>query len=526
MRRWAPVLILLLLAGWTRAAAGIEPCPPRFAGYLGAEATATCTCGPPAGLSLGLGELLEELEVEQPKFAGTLEQTIGTLQGTWTYSAASNICKAAMHAGLFETMDVGGQVTVRGAKGCASYEASWQNDWQSREGGAANGSFYFPDLTLGGCPDEDGYGSKYQGPPAVELLKTMLGRDYRISYGALEHPLLERFEVRNLVIAPKGGPPVLVERLSVSRLDMENLARRFPPRYLVLEAEGIALPTALLDAALAKALGSPRVLLSATLDLRYDLRSGRLTLNPLQIEGAGLAWVWLRGELFDLRPTVLGDPARGPLALRPHWLRLRLDDRGLASRLLAFLAGPGSNAAALTADWSARLAEAPGGIRTAALRSQVLAWLRDLAGPPAPLELYLQPLEGTTLRDLLDLLGDPETLAATARLAAAYHGPPAAEYLPGEGSPSVTVATPAPSAADRIVVRYVGMPGVADDWIAISYVGSTLAEYEQYRHLGEATAGEIDFGRMEPGFYEVRALGNRPGGGYELRALSFLRVAP
>ena len=307
---------------------------------------------------------------------------------------------------------------------------------------------------------------------------------------------------------------------------METCARRFPPRYLVLEAEGIALPTALLDAALARALGSPRVLLSATLDLRYDLRSGRLTLNPLQIEGAGLAWVWLRGELFDLRPTVLGDPARGPLALRPHWLRLRLDDRGLASRLLAFLAGPGSNAAALTADWSARLAEAPGGPRTAALRSPVLAGLRGLAGAPAPLELYLQPLEGTTLRDLLDPLGDPETLAATARLAAAYHGPPAAEYLPGEGSPSVTVATPAPSAADRIVVRYVGMPGVADDWIAISYVGSTLAEYEQYRHLGEATAGEIDFGRVEPGFYEVRALGSRPGGGYELRALSLLRVAP
>jgi hypothetical protein len=519
-------LVVFLLAGRAAPAGAVEPCLPLFTGYGDPAATVTCTCGPPRGLTLGLGELLGELGVEAPKYAGTLEQTIGPLYGTWTYAARSNVCKAAMHAGLFETMDVGGEITLRGSKGCASYEASWQGGWQSFDSGEAGGSFHFPELTLGGCPDEDGYGSRYQGPPAFELLRSMAGRDLRISYAALEHPLLERFTVQKLLIAPQSGPPVVIERLSVGRLDMESLARRFPPRYLILEAEGIALPTALLGAPLAAALGSPRITFAAKLDLRYDLRSGRLTLNPLQLEGSGLAWLWLRGELFDLRPTVLGDPELGPLSIRPHWLRLRLDDRGLAIRVFRFLAGPEGDVAELVAEWTRRLTEAPGGIRTAALRSQVLAWLRDLDRPPAPIELYLQPVEGTTLRNLLALRGDPEGLAMTARLAASYGGAPAAEYLPGEGLPSVAVVTPAPSAADRIVVRYAGMPGVPNDWIAISYVGSTATQYEQYRYLGESTAGEIDFGRVAPGFYEVRALGDRPGGGYELRALAFLRVAP
>lgn len=531
MRRWKSFLVLALLAVPAAGATGDAladdgPCLPRYADYGDPAVTVTCTCGPPQGLTLGLGELTEELGVEPSKFAGTLEQTIGALYGTWTYAAASNVCKAAMHAGLFETMDVGGRVTVSGAKGCDSYEASWQNDWQSRGGGAATGSFYFPELSLGGCPDEDGYGSRYRGPPAFELLQSMLGRDFRFSYATLEHPLLERFTVHKLLIAPKSGPPVLVERLSVDRLDMENLARRFPPRYLTLQAEGIALPTALLGAPLAAALGTPRITLAAKLDLRFNLQSGRLTLNPLQLEGAGLAWVWLRGELFDLRPTVMSDPQRGPLAIRPNWLRLRLDDRGLAPRLFTFLAGPGGDAEALAADLARLLTEPPGGIRAEALRAQLRGWLRDLAGPPAPLEFYLQPDEGTTLRDLLALLADPEALATRARLAASYGGEPVTEHLPAAGAPSVAVVTPAPTASDRIVVRYAGMPGVARDWIAVSYVGAALYQYEQYRYLGDSTAGEIDFGRLEAGFYEVRALGDRAGGGYELRALTFLRVAP
>jgi len=526
MRR-AAALVVLLSSGWAAPAEAVEPCLPLFTGYGDPAAEVTCTCGPPRGLTLNLGELLEDLEVEQPKYAGTLEQTVGPLYGTWTYSAGSNVCKAAMHAGLFATMDEGGQITLRGAPGCSRYESTWQNGWQSTERGQQNGSFYFPALTLGGCPDQDGYGSKYQGPPAFELLKAMAGTSLpglRITQGAVEHPLRESFTVEKLLLAPKGKPPILVGRLTVTRADMENLARRFPPRYLTLAIEGLVLPTALLDPLAAAALGGGRVTLDARLDLRYDMQSGRLTLNEVTLDGAGQAWLWLRGEIFDLRPTVLGDPARGPLATRPHWLRLRLEDRGLVTRLLGALAAPGSSAATLAQDLAASLTAAPGGVRAEALRSQLGAWLRDQAGPPATLELYLQPEEGTAWADLLALLGEPERLAATARLAAAYRGEPLAAHLPAATAPRIELAASLLAAQDRVVVRYANMPGKPKDWIAIGYVGRPLFDYQQSRYLDGATAGEIDFGRLAPGFYEVRAFADWPSGGYVLKALAFLRV--
>lgn len=119
-----------------------------------------CTCGPPSGgMLLDLSELMDELaDPDEPEpYPGTLLQTIGGVAGTWTYSMGSNICMAAQHAGLIADPDFGAEVRIAPAPGCDSYEGSTRNGINSQNSGSSARSFYFPEVSDGACPGEDGY---------------------------------------------------------------------------------------------------------------------------------------------------------------------------------------------------------------------------------------------------------------------------------------------------------------------------------------------------------------------------------
>ncbi len=505
--------IAILVTGLPGPVLALDACLPKFYGYGDVAAKVTCSCGPPRGLTLGLDELTDELGAEKPEFYGTLEQIIGGIIGTWTYRDDSNICKAALHAGLFDSMEQGGKVTVQGAPGCPSYEGSTQNGWQSLDSGASDDSFYFPSLSLGRCPGEDGYADHYEGPVAFELLKQMAATSgVRVAHGAVEAENLEHFAVAKLVITKAGQPPIALERLTVTRIDMENVRRRFPPRFLTLRLEGLSLPTSILPADAAAIFGGQRIKLDLSLDLLFTLRNGRLALNQLLIDIVDYGSIDLRVEIADLRPTVLSDPARGPTAILPRWLRLRLDDQRLLDRLLSLL-GDG-DAGGVAQQLTALLGQGPGNPRADALRPRLAAWLASHAAPQGAFELYLQPTGDWRLADLL-ALPDFDSLAEALNLAVAYEAP-AMDRLP-----SLDVGAAFHPASEPLVVRFAGLPGNDRDWIAISYAGQPATSYLQYRYLQGAQEGAIDFGRLESGIYEARALFD---GGTTIQALTVFRV--
>ncbi len=511
MRR--TLAMAILCTGLGGPAWALEPCAAKFFAYGDVDAKVTCTCGPPQGLTLGLGELTEELGVPKPDYYGSLEQTIGGLYGTWTYTAESNICKAAAHAGLYVDPDKGAKVTVQGAPGCPAYEGSRQNGWQSYAADAATGSFFFPALSQGRCPGEDGYADRYAGPPAFELLKQMAGTSgLRVAHGAVEARNLESFSVPKLLITKPGSPPIAVERLSVTRIDMENVRRRFPPRFLTLKAEGVSLPTALLPPEAAALFAGQRIKLDLTVDLIFTLQSGRLSLNQLALDIVDWGALDLRSEVLDLRPTVLNDPERGPDFIQPQWLRLRLDDKRLLAGLLPLLGEGG--AAAVAQQLTTALGSASGSPRADALRPRLAAWLAAFAAPQGPFELYLQPAAGTRLGELL-ASADFDRLAASLGLAVAYDVPPPVS------PPWIDVGPAFRPASEPLVVRFAGLPGKDLDWIAISYAGQPATSYQLYRYLHGAREGEVDFGRMESGIYEARLFFD---GGTTIQAVTFFRV--
>ena len=76
-------------------------------------------------------------------------QMLGHVWGTLTYSDDSSICAAAVHAGAAPAS--GGTVQVQAAAGCQSYVGSQRNGVTSLDYDAWGGSFFFPNVSDGGC---------------------------------------------------------------------------------------------------------------------------------------------------------------------------------------------------------------------------------------------------------------------------------------------------------------------------------------------------------------------------------------
>lgn len=70
--------------------------------------------------------------------------------GTDLYAADSNVCTAAVHAGVITT--VGGPVIVKRGERCAKYRGSERNGVTSRDWKPLEQSFYFPEKADGKCP--------------------------------------------------------------------------------------------------------------------------------------------------------------------------------------------------------------------------------------------------------------------------------------------------------------------------------------------------------------------------------------
>ena len=93
-----------------------------------------------------------------PGLTGTAEVTClcaadagkGSLWGSGTYTTDSDICKAAVHAGLIKT-GTGGKVTVQSAPGCSAYEGTEANGIKSSKWNSYPGSFVFPEKGAAKC---------------------------------------------------------------------------------------------------------------------------------------------------------------------------------------------------------------------------------------------------------------------------------------------------------------------------------------------------------------------------------------
>lgn len=109
------------------AAAAVEQCPYN-AKYVNLSDGDTLTCTCPA-----------------------VEAGIWKVYGTDRYTADSDLCSAALHAGAISK--AGGQVTLFGGAGCGAYLASDRNGISSREYGAYAPSMAFAN-PLPACGDE------------------------------------------------------------------------------------------------------------------------------------------------------------------------------------------------------------------------------------------------------------------------------------------------------------------------------------------------------------------------------------
>ncbi|MBI2391766.1 MAG: hypothetical protein HYV09_19405 [Deltaproteobacteria bacterium] len=76
----------------------------------------------------------------------------GSVWGTHPYTQDSNICAAAVHAGVI-TKDEGGSVTAKASPGCSKYDGSKKNGVTSSGWGPYDSSFHFPSKGDGVCKD-------------------------------------------------------------------------------------------------------------------------------------------------------------------------------------------------------------------------------------------------------------------------------------------------------------------------------------------------------------------------------------
>ncbi len=74
----------------------------------------------------------------------------GTVEGTGVYTAKSNLCAAALHAGAVTA--AGGKIKARRSEGCKVYLGSEKNGVTSKEHPAHDESIYFPGRGDGTCP--------------------------------------------------------------------------------------------------------------------------------------------------------------------------------------------------------------------------------------------------------------------------------------------------------------------------------------------------------------------------------------
>jgi hypothetical protein len=107
----------------TCAAPGtIGACPERLAG-LAADGELTCACP---------------------------ENPSGSVWGSGVYTTDSDLCTAALHAGLITAG--GGKIRAKMTGGCANYPSTTAHAITSQAWGAFGASFYFPDRGDGACP--------------------------------------------------------------------------------------------------------------------------------------------------------------------------------------------------------------------------------------------------------------------------------------------------------------------------------------------------------------------------------------
>ena len=492
---WLPIL-----AVGQAAAENPPPCDWKFEFYGVGEGTVSCTCGPPGDVSLAeaLGELTEELGVEPPKYQGTIIQTVGSAQGTWTYAPGSNICMAAIHAGLIPSLEEGGIVRFAASPGCQRYEGSAQNDIETADRGTAANSYYFPALTGGTCPGDKGYASLYDGPPASEVLPQLIELALPrggVRFGKVESLGYEGVAIDGLTLVPEPGrsQPIRIGRLVVEQADLQHLLTRQPPRYLTVRAENVSLPTKDLPPFLALLFGGQRVKAALSLDLVYNPTKRELALRGAVLSVDGFGTLRLRARMDAI-------PAYGrlfiePEVVQPRWIRLWVEDSGWLQGLLAATFAPGDASDGVAA-WLASVAPAEPDPQQRALLDGLRRWIARGSGE---VQAFLQPTEPLSFAGLASrLASDPFGAAEILRLALVQgpdEGPAAANLVP---------AQPFFAAGAAVALDYRGAGGDLENWIALHYAGDVPASYVRgIQKLNGAESGRADFGVLPAGLYEA-----------------------
>jgi len=498
--------VTLLLAA-PAAAENPPPCDWKFEFYGVGEGTVSCTCGPPGdvGLAEALGELTEELGVERPKYQGTIMQAVGSAQGTWTYAPGSNVCMAAIHAGLIPSLDEGGIVRFGASPGCPLYEGSAQNDIATYDRDAAGNSYYFPALTRGTCPGEKGYASLYDGPPASEVVPQMIELALPrggARLGKVESLGYEAVAIDGLTLVPEPGrsQPIRIGRLVVERVDLQHLLTRQPPRYLTLRAEDISLPTKDLPPFLALLFGGQRVKAAFSLDWVYNPAKRELSLRGAVLSVEGYGTLRLRARL-DAIPAY-GGLFLEPETVQPRWIRFWAEDEAWLGSLLAVLLGLADRGDVASVALPILQAETPAqpGPRQRALLAALAQWIAAGGGEA---QAFLQPVEPTSFAALAEqLAADPFAFVAATRLAL-VHGPAATDAAATDG-PTLAPSRPFSDAAEQVSLAFAGAGSDPEAWIGVHYVGDPPdSTVHGYHRLQGAAAGRIDLRAMTAGLYEA-----------------------
>ncbi len=505
------LLALLGAASAGRPASAENPpaCLWKFQHYGVGEGTVTCTCGPPGDVILNLDPLNEELGIEGPRYEGSILQQAGNAVGTWSYAPHSNVCMAAQHAGIIENIDVlGGIVTFAASPGCPRYEGSPQFGIASAASGENADSYYFPARSDGACPGEAGYGNHYRGAPALQVLlgmaETAMPRG-GFRHGTAEVQGIEAFSVERIFLRPPERPAIAVGRLTVERVDMENLLRKMPPRYLTLALEEVSLPSVYLGPMMEALFPGERLSGALRLDLRFDRQRGRLELGKLELEIEGHAALRLRAKLSGLGVSAIYGDAQEEIAL--EWLRLRLDDRDLLALLLAAWLGTG------TAPDEAQLQEllypaivslaSEADPRTRALLAAVGGLLRDLAAPAGELQAYLQPPAPLTFGEIARLLEEEPGAAATALRAALLYPAPTEDLGAGPPALSLAAAKAVFAAGEPLAFRFLGSPA-PDALLALHFVGEPPSSTSKgWVPLAPGDEAGVSLPGLSAGLYEA-----------------------